>query len=65
MPTNIPIKNSNQINHLKVVTETATDDPKTKVKTWKTPVITYLKPGEFMDTWIGENRRMTVVELPT
>lgn len=65
MPTNISIKNSNQTNQLKVVTETADTDPKTKVKTWKTPVVTYLKPGEQVDIWIAEGRRTTIVELPT
>ncbi len=65
MPTNIPIKNTNQINQIKVVVETATVHEKTKVKEWKTPVVTYLKPGEQVDIWIAENRRFTIVELPT
>lgn len=65
MPTNIPIKNTNQINQIKVVTESATTDPKTKVKSWHTPVVTYLKPGEQTDIWIAEGRRTTIVELPT
>lgn len=65
MPTNIPVKNTNQSHQLKVVTETGETDPKTKAKTWKTPVVTYLKPGEALDVWVGENRRFTVQEMPT
>lgn len=65
MPTNIPIKNTNQIHQLKVVTETGEVDPKTKKKEWKTPIVTYLKPGEAYDVWVGENRRFTVQEMPT
>jgi hypothetical protein len=65
VPTNIPIKNTNQTNQLKVVTETAEVDAKTKKKEWKAPVVTYLKPGESYDVWVGENRRFTVQELPT
>lgn len=65
MPTNIPIKNTNQINHIKVVTETAEIDPKTKAKVWKVPVVTYLKPGEGVDIWIAESRRTTITEMPT
>lgn len=65
VPTNIPIKNTNQMNQLKVVTETFELDPKTKKTEWKTPVVTYLKPGERVDIWVGENRRFTVQELPT
>lgn len=65
MPTSIPLKNTNQIHQLKVVTENAEVDPKTKTKTWKTPVVTYLKPGESVDIWVAENRRTTIVELPT
>jgi len=69
MPTNFPIKNTNQRNHIKVVTETLTEveDPKTKTKKkeWKVPVVTYLKPGESMDIWVGENRRFTIQEMPT
>lgn len=65
MPTNIPIKNTNQINHLKVVTETAEVDVKTKKKEWKAPIVTYLKPGEAVDIWVGESRRFTVQEMPT
>jgi hypothetical protein len=65
MPTNIPIKNTNQIHQLKVVVETASVDPKTKTKEWKVPVVTYLKPGESVDIWVAEGRRFTVQELPT
>lgn len=65
MPTNIPIKNTNQTNQLKIVVETAEVDPKTKAKVWKTPIVTYLKAGEAYDIWVGENRRFTVQELPT
>lgn len=71
MPTNIPIKNTNQRNHLKVVVETLTTIPgdektKTKEKTeWRTPVVTYLKPGEAVDIWVAENRRFSVQEMPT
>jgi hypothetical protein len=65
MPTNIPIKNTNQRNPLKVVTENAEIDQKTKKKEWKMPVVTYLNPGEAVDVWVGENRRVTVLEMPT
>lgn len=65
MPTSIPVKNTNQIHQIKVIVETADVDPKTKTKTWKTPVVTYLKPSESVDIWVAENRRITIVELPT
>lgn len=65
MPTNIPIKNTNQSHQLRVVTETGIEDPKTKAKTWKSPVTVYLKPGEQTDIWVAENRRTTVQEMPT
>lgn len=65
MPTNIPIKNTNQRNQLKIVTENSDVDPKTKKVEWKTPVVTYLKPGEHVDIWVGENRRFTIQEVPT
>lgn len=65
MPTNIPVKNTNQMNHLKVVTETAEVDPKTKKKEWKAPKVVYLKPGEHTDIWVAENTRTTILEMPT
>lgn len=72
MPTNIPIKNTNQRNHLKVVTETLVEVPvdekskdKTPKKIWSTPVVTYLKPGESVDIWVAETRRFNVQEMPT
>lgn len=65
MPTNIPIKNTNQRNQVKVVTETAETDAKTKKKEWKNAVVTYLKPGEAVDVWVGEDRRTIVSEMPT
>lgn len=65
MPTSIPVKNTNQSHQLKVVTETSEVDHKTKKKEWKTPIVTYLKPGEAMDIWVAEGRRFTVQEMPT
>lgn len=65
MPTNIPIKNTNQSNQLKIISENADIDPKTKKKEWKASTITYLKPGEQTDIWVGESRRHTITELPT
>ncbi len=67
MPTSIPVKNTNQTNHLKVVSEVATVDQKTKQKTWKPQVNSpvYIKPGQSDDFWIGENNRITVTEMPT
>lgn len=65
MPTNIPVKNTNQSHQLKIVTETADVDPKTKSKIWKAPIVTYLKPGDATDIWVGEGRRFTIQEMPT
>ena len=72
MPTNIPIKNTNQRNQLKVITETLSEIPgdekskdKAPKKVWSTPIVTYLKPGESVDIWVGETRRFSVQEMPT
>lgn len=65
MPTNLPIKNTNQMHTIKVTTEIGTVDPKTKLKTWKANTPTYVKPGDRADVWVGENNRVTVQEMPT
>lgn len=77
MPTSIPIKNTNQANQIKISKETSTTieheikDIKTnktsKVKetTWNPGVVTYLKPGEQTDIWVGESVRYIVTEMPT
>jgi hypothetical protein len=71
MPTNIPIKNTNQANTLKVLVENLTEFNVSKGKetgtitAWTKGIVTYLKPGEATDLWIAENRRFTVTEMPT
>jgi hypothetical protein len=65
MPTNITIKNTNQRNHIKVNVETIETDPKTKKQTFKPGTATYIKPGEYTDVWVAENRKVTIQEMPT
>jgi len=65
MPTNIIVKNTNQINQLKVTPETSEIDPKTHKKVWKAAVDAFVKPGDFVDVWVGGNQRVTIEELPT
>lgn len=65
MPTNIPVKNTNQQHQLKIVTESSDVDLKTKAKVWKQVNTTYLKPGEATDLWVAESRRHTITEMPT
>ena len=65
MPTNIPVKNTNQMNQLKIVSETLVVDEKTKKKEWRQTSTTYLKPGEASDFWVGQERRHTITEMPT
>ena len=67
MPTNIAIKNTNQRHQIKVTPETAETvvEGKTKKKVWKAAVDAYLKPGDSVDFWVGEDRRVIIQELPT
>jgi len=66
MPTNITIKNSNQIHQLKVTQEDHQVDPKVKnLKLWKGTADKFLKPGEQTDIWVSEGRRVIIQELPT
>jgi hypothetical protein len=65
MPTNIVIKNTNQRNQLKVTPESSVVDEKTKKKTWVAAVDAYVKAGDHVDVWVGENRRVIVQEIPT
>lgn len=65
MPTNITIKNTNQSHQLKITPEISEIDIKTKKKIWKAEIDGYLKPGQFTDLWVGENRRIIIQELPT
>lgn len=70
MPTSITIKNTNQINQIKVTQENREEiiDPKTKKKEktpWKASADRYLKPGEREDVWVGDNRRVIIQEMPT
>lgn len=71
MPTNITIKNTNQRNQIKIhiedLREVGKEDKGKKifVKEWFPSVTTYLKPGEQTDVWVGENRKVSVVEMPT
>jgi hypothetical protein len=68
MSTNIVLKNPSPTNTLRVRPQDADYDPKTKKKSGKWNQIQvdgYIKPGETLDVWIGENRRITIEELPT
>jgi hypothetical protein len=66
MPTNIVIKNTNQRNFLKISPENSKVDPKTKKKTWEsTGIDGFLKPGEFVDVWVGASRRVCIEEMPS
>jgi hypothetical protein len=70
MSTNIVLKNTNQRNTLKVTPQNLEIDSSLKRVTltskWKDAgTDAYILPGQTLDIWVGENRRIMIMELPT
>lgn len=73
MPTNVVLKNLSQLHTLRARPQSLEAPPaKTKTgapggpNTWKdVPVDGYITPGQTVDVWLGEGRRVILEEMPT
>lgn len=67
MPTNIMFKNGSQLNTLRVKKQDAEVSAEgKKTGKWKpAPPDSLVKPGEYVDAWVGETRRVIFEEIPT
>lgn len=69
MPTNVVLKNLSQLHTLRVRPQDPLQDAKTEKRVpgkWKdVPIDGYITPGQTLDVWLGEGRRVILEEMPT